>query len=156
MFCLRQIPVSSCDGFRSIESRPERCRLVAKATRRDFEAKRIDIAHAVDLYARYTEVGDTERFVTRALDGFPSLCCGVACLVLRDRLGGGRIINGSYRRYGHTFLLVDAMVIDITADQFGGPGVHVATMRWPWSTRRILHGFESVAYGLPEPSIAQQ
>lgn len=103
--------------------------------RGQFEAGTTDKELLVQLYREYADVGDTVRFVSKAKDVFPQANCGLASLYLKQKLGG-RVIQGKYGEHNHTFLLVDGTVIDITADQFGGPRVYVGPLQSPWTLRK--------------------
>lgn len=105
---------------------------IAKQTRRQFESKSTDTELLVDLYRGYADVGDTVRFVDKARSMFPVGNCGIASLLLREKLGG-EVVQGKYGEQDHTFLSVDGVVVDITADQFGGPRVYVGPLQPPWS-----------------------
>ena len=43
------------------------------------------------------------------------------------------MVTGSYEGQKHTFLMLDNLVLDITADQFGGPALYVGSLVSPWS-----------------------
>ena len=105
---------------------------IVQEARDDFENGLIDQNLLVELYRGYTDVGDTARFVTKAREIFPNGNCGLASLYLKKELGG-EIVQGKYGEHNHTFLLHNDTVIDITADQFGGPKVYVGPLRSPWS-----------------------
>ncbi len=105
---------------------------IAQQTRRQFELKSTDTGLLINLYREYADVGDTARFVSKARDIFPIGNCGIASLLLKEKLGG-EIVRGKYREQRHTFLVVDSIIVDITADQFGGPKVYVGPLRPPWS-----------------------
>jgi hypothetical protein len=103
----------------------------------------------------------TRQGVENALRGFPVSACETATAELRHRVGRGEIIVGSYGQddgghydheqeryvdgyfeYGarpHTFLgmgstaLAPSTIMDITADQFGGPKVYVGNWCNPYS-----------------------
>lgn len=100
--------------------------------RGQFEAGTTDKELLVQLYREYADVGDTVRFVNKAKDIFPRGNCGLASLYLKKELGG-KVVWGKYGEHNHTFLLVADTVIDITADQFGGPEVYVGPLRKPWT-----------------------
>jgi hypothetical protein len=98
----------------------------------------------------------------RTVEDFPYNACDDASAELRERIGYGEIIRGSYGkddgghydrqkrtwvsgysedigdRY-HSFLLVgetalgNYTIVDITADQFDGPAIYVGAMTPPWS-----------------------
>lgn len=55
---------------------------------------------------------------------------------MQHRLSEGEIRNGSYAGHGHTFLVIEGVVVDITADQFDGPDVYVGPLVAPWSLQR--------------------
>ncbi len=105
---------------------------VVQEARNDFENGLIDQGLLIELYRGYKDVGDTVRFVTKARNIFPNGNCGLASLYLKRKLGG-EIVHGKYEKHDHTFLLSKDTVIDITADQFGGPKVYVGPLRLPWS-----------------------
>lgn len=102
-----------------------------RQTRKQFETGLADQKLLVNLYRDYTDVGDTEKFVNKAKDIFPHGNCGLASLYLKTELGG-EVIQGKYGEHDHTFLFVDDAVVDITADQFGGPKVYVGPLQSPW------------------------
>ncbi len=104
----------------------------ALEAREAFRARRCDATLLARLYEHYNPVPRTELFVERALDMFPSLCCGLASVYLQYRLGEGTVTRGSFRNEQHTFLLTRGCVVDITADQFGGPEVYVGLLAAPW------------------------
>ncbi len=109
---------------------------VADDARRAFETKSVDEALLAELYGAYADVGDTALFVKRALGSFPHLSCGLATVYVRHRLGAGTVVQGKYGKEDHTFLrMEDGTVIDITADQYGGPKTYVGKIAPPWSLR---------------------
>lgn len=103
-----------------------------KNIRASFENKSIALHELSRLYANYNPDVDADVFVRKAEILFPKLNCGLASLYLRSVLGGD-IVRGSYGGHGHTFLMIDELVVDITADQYGGPKVYVGALRPPWS-----------------------
>lgn len=116
--------------------------VVVKA-RRKFENYQIDPVLLQRLYEAYNpEVEDSRLFVERGLRQFPFLNCGLASVYLKKVLGTGKVINGKYLDQNHTFLLIenfneDAIVIDITADQYGGPPIYVDSLQPPWSLQKF-------------------
>ncbi len=107
----------------------------AHQTRKQFEAGIADQKLLIELYREYADVGDTVRFAKKAKDIFPNGNCGLASLYLKKQLGG-EVVQGKYGEHNHTFLLIGDTVIDITADQFGGPEVYVGPLQLPWALRR--------------------
>lgn len=105
-----------------------------RQTRKQFEIGLADQELLINLYREYADVGDTEQFVNKAKYIFPHGNCGLASLYLRKELGG-EIIQGRYGEHDHTFLVVDDTVVDITADQFGGPKVYVGPLQLPWKRK---------------------
>ena len=103
--------------------------------RKQFEEGSVDQELLAQLYREYADVGDTLGFVAKAKDIFPHGNCGLASLHLKKELGG-EIVQGTYGKHEHTFLLVDDTVIDITTDQFGGPKVYVGPLRSPWLLKK--------------------
>lgn len=102
-----------------------------RQTRKQFEMGLINRKQLIELYREYTDVGDTGQFVNKAKDIFPHGNCGLTSLYLKTELGG-EVIQGKYGEHDHTFLFVDDAVVDITADQFGGPKVYVGPLQSPW------------------------
>ncbi len=105
---------------------------LATKVRKQFESGEIEISRLAELYSEYNPTNGVENFVKKAINIFPSLNCGLACVYLKDILKEGEIINGKYGEHNHTFLMVDEQVIDITADQYGGPKVYVGPLKSPW------------------------
>lgn len=101
--------------------------------RQKFENKTISESLLVNLYTKYTEVEDPILFVRTAKKLFPKGNCGLATLYLKERLGTGELIQGMYGTYPHTYLMVGEEVVDITADQYGGPKIYVGSLATPWS-----------------------
>ena len=101
-------------------------------SRKEFEMGTANQELLLELYRDYADVGDTLMFIHKAKEIFPNGNCGLASLYLKKELGG-EIVQGKYGEHNHTFLLHKDMVIDITADQFGGPKVYVGPLRSPWS-----------------------
>ena len=85
------------------------------------------------LYLEYHAIPEPDLFFSRAKELFPSLNCGIASVYLKHCFGAGQIVQGSYAGLGHTFLVLDDVIVDITADQFGGPPVYVGPLISPWS-----------------------
>lgn len=108
---------------------------IVRGIRKQFEEGSVDQELLAQLYRGYTDVGDTREFVAKAKDLFPEGNCGLASLYLKRELGG-EVVQGTYKGQGHTFLLVNNTVIDITGDQFGGPKVYIGPLKSPWSLER--------------------
>lgn len=107
---------------------------IASAVRRELESGAVDRSLLCRLYGAYASVPDLEAFVDAALRMFPRLCCGLASAVLRHRLGHGAVIRGAFAGEAHTVLLLDHdTIVDVTADQYGGPAVYLGPVRPPWS-----------------------
>ncbi len=106
-------------------------KLKALQVRKQFENKEIDDCLLKDLYSRYASVENIGLFIKTALNQFPKLNCGLASVYLQHLLGG-KMIKGKYEDSNHTFLLVKDQVVDITADQYGGPKVYVGELKLPW------------------------
>ena len=108
-------------------------RRIAMQVRRKMEEGLIDPKQAEKLYAGYADVPGVQLFVRRARKLFPNLNCGLASIILQHELQEGEVVNGKYGSKNHTFLLLHGdVVVDITADQYGGPSVYVDTLRKPW------------------------
>lgn len=107
---------------------------IAYKIRAQFEAGLVDRDLLIEMYRTYTDVGNTAIFVNKAKNIFPRGNCGLASLYLKKKLGG-EVVRGKYGKHSHTFLLIDDIIIDITADQFGGPEVYVGPLRRPWTLK---------------------
>lgn len=99
-----------------------------------FEARSCDNGIAAAAYQAYTSVPDIELFLWRAQVLFPALNCGLCSAYLRSVLSCGSIVHTRYNGHPHTVLAVDNVIIDITADQYGGPPIYVGAARPPWSS----------------------
>jgi hypothetical protein len=107
---------------------------VAIKVRKYFETSSIPKNELASLYLKYNPlVKDIDNFIEQAFILFPALNCGLATVYLLAKLQKGKPINGKYQSYPHTFLLLERdTIVDITADQFGGPRVYVGQLQSPW------------------------
>ncbi len=115
---------------------------IAREARSDFETGRVPRELLASLYSVWApKVIDLDGFLDWAIPRFPEANCGIASVYLHHRLGGvGEPIYGKYHapdgRHGHTILhLGEGRGVDITADQFGGPRVHVGALVLPWEVQ---------------------
>ena len=109
-------------------------RKVTQQIRRDFETGEVDCQLLLRLYEKYHHVPHGEIFVRKALSSFPRLNCGLASVYLRHHIHQGTIVRGKFKDHLHTFILLrNSIVLDITADQYGGPKIHVGKLAWPWA-----------------------
>lgn len=107
---------------------------IAVRARVAFESGLISKDELKALYQHYNPLPDIDLFIERAKALFPRLNCGLASVYVHKRLPGSKVIKGRYAGHNHTFVLVDdAVVVDITADQYGGPRVYVGPLERPWS-----------------------
>lgn len=98
---------------------------------------------------------DFDRATALSLEDFPSTACQVATDELLHRIGYGRIVDGSYVVSGqgkidgywrHEWLdlgkteVAEHTILDITADQFGGPPIYLGDFQRPWATLEDLQG----------------
>ncbi len=105
----------------------------AYVVRRKFESGKLEESRLAKLYDSYNPIPNTRLFVRSSVEMFPRLNCGLASLYLQDALKIGEIVRGRYKGEKHTFLLIDGrIVVDITADQYGGPKVYVGPLKSPW------------------------
>jgi hypothetical protein len=88
------------------------------------------------LYTGYNPDVAIDSFLDKAAELFPSLNCGLASVYLQHVLDQGSVVRGRYGSQLHTFLVIDDTVVDITADQYGGPRVYVGPLRAPWAVRK--------------------
>ncbi len=114
--------------------------LVRRSTqaRRDFESGVISPRLLVSLFEVYSPGPGAEDIVRGALRQFPMFGCGVASVYLQHELQEGEVVDGAYinphgRALPHTALVIESLVlVDITADQNGGPEVYVGPVESPW------------------------
>jgi hypothetical protein len=139
---------------------------IAERTRRDFEIGAITVPHLVEiaLINRPNLTDEQLKYLRVGAEGgvgnFPDEACQVATDELKHRLGFGKIIDGSYlvsepggheEFSRHEFLDIsdpdsaERTIVDITADQFGGPPVYVGEWRRPWSTLEDLSNDKKLA-----------
>jgi hypothetical protein len=104
---------------------------IAWRARLDFESGRTPPDLLKRLYGAYNpSTGKIHSFVACARKLFPHLNCGVASVYLQHVLGMGSVVTGAFAGHLHSFLLYHHnLVIDITADQFGGPRLYVGALR---------------------------
>jgi hypothetical protein len=105
---------------------------IVERTRTDFDQKNVNIRDLSRLYQAFNPVPNIDMFVLEALKMFPELNCGLATVYLQSKLGG-EIIKGKYQERYHTFLMLGDQIVDITADQYGGPRIYVGPLQAPWS-----------------------
>ena len=110
---------------------------VSVDAREELKNGRVDPELLARLYHDYNPIPDMDVFIERALGMFPKLCCGLASLYLRYRLNEGVVHYGWYEEERHTFLVAQGWVLDITADQFGGPPTYVGPLAPPWLACRM-------------------
>lgn len=106
--------------------------------RREFEGKTYNKALLKNLYLAYNPAVEFDSFLEKAEEIFPKGNCGLTAVYLREKLGGGEVVKGFYNGQPHTFLLFESKVIDITADQFGGPPVYTGGLGNGWTTNKRL------------------
>jgi hypothetical protein len=109
-----------------------RLEATAREVRLAFERDAFDIRLARAVYGAYAPIIDLDLFLSRARALFPALNCGLCSTYLSAVLGRGVVRRGTYGAAGHTVLMVGHLIVDITADQFGGPSVYVGTLQRPW------------------------
>lgn len=106
---------------------------IAHHVRKQFENNTVDVKRLMTAYHSYNPIKNTCLFLQQAQRMFPQLNCGLTTCYLQTVLGG-KIVQGTYKNNSHTFLLLqNTFVVDITADQYGGPKVYVGTLRNPWT-----------------------
>jgi hypothetical protein len=111
---------------------------IAQLARRRFESQQVCPAILSVLYQAYNPLPDIGSFINRAKTLFPRLNCGLASIYLQKLLNRGDIIQGHYASHRHTFLMLNhSLIVDITADQFGGPKVYVGPVKAPWGLRNL-------------------
>lgn len=96
--------------------------------RQEFEDRTYNKTLLKGLYLTYNPDVEFNSFLEKAEEIFPKGNCGLTAVYLREKLGGGEVIKSFYNGQPHTFLLFEGKVIDITADQFGGPRVYIGDL----------------------------
>ncbi len=112
---------------------PKSIQKVVQKARDDFENRNISSDLLCNLYLKYDSGIDIVEFLRQASEIFPKLNCGLASIYLRHILKEGEIVQGSYKMHNHTFLKIENLIVDITADQFGGPKIYIGPLKSPWS-----------------------
>ncbi len=107
---------------------------VAENVRAKFEQKLIPKEELAQVYSKYNPWVDGEEFVVEAEKIFPRLNCGLTSVYLQ-RVLGGEVVRGQYDGHNHTYLLLDGEIVDITADQYGGPKIYVGEFKLPWTRK---------------------
>jgi hypothetical protein len=109
-------------------------RRIALKARTDMEQHRVDETRLKKEYREYSNTKNIDTFFEKARYLFPKLNCGLASVHLKSEIRKSKIVNGKYGRHNHTFIIINRkIVVDITADQFGGPPVYVGKLEHPWS-----------------------
>ncbi|MCI5108440.1 MAG: hypothetical protein MRY49_01170 [Candidatus Pacebacteria bacterium] len=107
---------------------------LAEKVREDFENSSIPREKLINLYSKYNQAVDAENFIETAIRIFPRLNCGLASIYLQSLIKEGKVTRGKYKGIDHTFIMFDDnRVLDITADQYGGPRVYLGKLKKPWS-----------------------
>src|SRR3989344_5019206 len=106
---------------------------IVEKVRNDFEQQNIDYNLLGRLYNEYEPMKGLDSFINTSRKIFPHLNCGLTTVYLKSILKQGEIVNGKYENQNHTFLKIEDLIIDITADQFNGSKVYVGKMKKPWS-----------------------
>ncbi|MDP3734085.1 MAG: hypothetical protein Q8R37_02560 [Nanoarchaeota archaeon] len=107
---------------------------IAMEMREEFETKTIDVKLLEQFFYDYIPLNHCESFIQKSLESFPRNNCSVATVYLKHKIPEGKVIPGWYGLDVHVFLMVDDIIVDITADQFGGPKVYVGPLKYPWGT----------------------
>ena len=110
----------------------------AAKVRNEFESQSVDRDLLWVRYCRWNPAAwryDKNRYLDLAAASFPLGSCGLASAYLWGEVdvGEGQPKSVYYRGYEHTVLLGRIAMVDITADQFGGPRVYIGPMLDPWT-----------------------
>ena len=109
---------------------------IAIEARRKFETGKVKASILKNLYSRYNPLEDTDTFIQSSRKLFPKLNCGLTTLYLRELIGNGTVTKGKYKGINHTFLMIKGnIIVDITADQYGGPKIYVGPLKKPWEVK---------------------
>jgi hypothetical protein len=107
---------------------------LAQETRALFENRIVSREIIGKLYEEYNpNLGDARKFLEAAEHLFPQLNCGLASIYLAHQISSeAEVVRGTFSQERHTFLKVGGRILDITADQYGGPSVYAGPIRPPW------------------------
>ncbi len=86
---------------------------IATSVRKKFEKGSVDKKELKKFYLDYNFIENIDDFIDTAQEMFPKLNCGLASVYLKGLFNCGDVVNGFYKNQGHTFLLINKMVIDI-------------------------------------------
>jgi len=116
--------------------------LVIRA-RQDFESGRVfdDECDLLErLYTEYTHVPEVQKFLRSAKASFPRGNCGLTSVYFRHKFATGELIQGSYNGQNHTLFQLHpkSIILDITADQFGGSSIYLGHIIPPWSLKGVI------------------
>lgn len=137
---------------------PSELQLLAEEARREWEQDAIDYKLLCKLYRKWVEeFGLTDHrvelddygirsIVQLARHYFPKGCCGVASCWLARKIPDSKLVHGAYqirkkKWFGlkvkvteepHTWIETGDTIIDITADQFGGPKIYIGPVKEPY------------------------
>lgn len=110
----------------------------ATVARRSFEQGSVPPVLLKKLYLAYNPDVEIDSFLDAAASMFPRLNCGLASVYVQYRIQDGEVVHGSYDGQGHTFVALGGLaIVDITADQFGGPAVYAGPIVSPWSLQQV-------------------
>lgn len=109
---------------------------LAESVRHDFEQGIIDRELLTRICNGYKATDSIQEFIQEASECFPYGNQIIASLYIREKVGG-TVTEGTFNSEPHAFLMLkDKRIIDITADQYGGPKVYVGPLVHPWSLPR--------------------
>lgn len=81
---------------------------------------------------------EVDKLMETAKRLFPTGCCGLASCLVAAEIPDAKVVTGAYVHDGeerpHTWVEYESMVVDVTADQFGGPRVYVGEKTSEWVT----------------------
>lgn len=105
---------------------------IAIEARLEFIHKTINQRLLSALYRYHFPINPIHPHLPRLLQEFPNNGAQLATTYLQY-IFGGEITKGQYERHNHYFLTLPRnVIVDITADQFGGPEIFVGKIRPPW------------------------
>jgi hypothetical protein len=93
-------------------------------------------------YREFFDRPDVDQFVDFLVKEFPRHGDTLGTLYVKEVFGDGEVIRDGFyevdgEKIAHSFLLVEGkdgrVVVDIAADQFDGPAIHVGVLQHPWS-----------------------
>ncbi len=105
---------------------------MAVDTRLELINRSVDMRLLAILHKQHFPLHQIRDILPQILQDFPQNNSTIATSYLQFIMGGD-VTRGQYEHHPHFYLTLPRnVIVDITADQFGGPEVFVGKIRSPW------------------------